>query len=309
MARQLDWVRKIFRHTPHAGCHVMEALAWCLLLLGGNVESGGVGTNTPDAPVVAGNRWHATSENFVVSNRYPGQDARAVARRCEECRAQLQQHWCANQCPAWTPQCNVVVHPNQSTYLAAVGAGGGPTFASSLIAFGKNKQVSKRQIDVRGDSQLGIDAVPHEMTHVVLADLLDGNQPPRWADEGMAILADSPQKQRLHGRDLQAGMARRLDFRTPELLTLDQYPQASRVPAFYGQSASLTAFLVDRDRPATFVAFLRDARGLGYDAALRKHYQIPDIAELERLWRSHETTTSTKAVATLGSIVRTQAVE
>ena len=47
------------------------------------------------------------------------------------------------------------------------------------------------------------------MTHVVLADLLNGRQPPRWADEGMAILADTRDKQLLHERDLTAAVAGR----------------------------------------------------------------------------------------------------
>ena len=165
-------------------------------------------------------------------------------------------------------------------------------FGSSLIRFGTSKQVSHRQIDFRGDSQHGAAALPHEMTHVVLADLLGGCQPPRWADEGMAILADPQNKQQLHQRDVQAAQASRLAFRAVELLTIDQYPHPSRVPAFYGQSASLTAFLVEHDDPATFVSFLRDAVSLGYghDAALREHYDIDNVAALEKLWHKDRTT-------------------
>ena len=245
-------------------------------------------------PTVSGTRWQAESENFVVTNRHPAQDARKVAELCEDCRTRLQDQWCdctcqtcgcaSCGCKAWSPRCQVIVHANQTTYLAAVGSGAGQTFGSSLIKFGASRQVSHRQIDFRGDSQHGAAALPHEMTHVVLADLLGGCQPPRWADEGMAILADPHNKQQMHLRDVQAAHARRLAFRAVELITLDRYPHPSRVPAFYGQSASLTAFLVDRDDPATFVSFLRDAVNQGYDAALREHYDIDNVATLEKLW-------------------------
>jgi hypothetical protein len=125
------------------------------------------------------------------------------------------------------------------------------------------------------------------MTHVVLADLLGGTQPPRWADEGMAMLADTPDKQSLHERDLREGLNRGLAFSTAEPVTTDTYPHSSRVPDFYGQSASLTAFLVMRDKPSKFIEFLRATQEHGYDQALRETYDIQSLRELERLWRTH----------------------
>jgi hypothetical protein len=236
---------------------------------------------------IRGNRHGATSANFRVTNRHPGHDAMQIAQRCEQWRAALQDYWCEEQTQQWSPRCDVVVHANRASYLAAVGAGASQTFGSSYIEFAKNKQIRRRQIDFRGDSEHGAAAVPHELTHVVLVDLLDGRQPPRWADEGMAMLADSAAKRQLHERDLQAGLAQRTTFRAVELLTLDSYPHPSRVPAFYGQSRSLTAFLVLRNEPTAFVAFLRKSAQDGYDAALRDCYAIENVQELEQLWRAN----------------------
>jgi hypothetical protein len=171
--------------------------------------------------------------------------------------------------------------------LAVVGAGGTQTFASSWIESSRDKKVSKRRIDLRGDGQLGIAAIPHEMTHVLLADLLGGVQPPRWADEGMALLADAPTKQLLHERDLREGLNRGLAYSVAELVTTDTYPRPSRVPAFYGESASLTAFLVTRDKPSKFIEFLRTTKEHGYDQALKETYDIANLRELERLWQAH----------------------
>jgi len=231
-----------------------------------------------------GSQWQSTSANFTVRNYSPSHDARQVAQHCERWRAKLQKYWTSDEHRAWSPKCEVVVHAGARSYLSALGNGASATFGSSLIRFGTNKQVTHRTIDFRGDSPHGLATVPHEMTHVVLADLLDGRQPPRWADEGMAVLADSRDKQLLHERDLSSGLAGRLAFRVGELLTMDSYPHHSRVAAFYGQSASLTACLAKRDDPAKFVNFLRRALDDGYDRALREVYQIDNVAHLERVW-------------------------
>ncbi len=237
---------------------------------------------------VSGDARRAESPSFVVVSHAPHHDARATARDCECWRTSLQAHWCSGSDQAcWSPKCEIVIHSGCPSYLAAVGAGGTQTFASSWIEFGRDKNVSKRRIDLRGDGQLGIAAIPHEMTHVVLADLLSGVQPPRWADEGMALLADTANKQSLHESDLREGLNRGLAFSAAELVAIDTYPHPSRVPAFYGQSASLTAFLVTRDKPSKFVEFLRATQEHGYDQALQETYDIQSLRELERLWHAH----------------------
>jgi hypothetical protein len=236
---------------------------------------------------VHGTQWQATSANFVVRNYSTAHDARHVAEHCERWRAKLQKYWIAADQEAWGIKCDVVVHAGIGTYLSAVGPGGRQTFGSSLIKFDDGKQVARRLIDFRGDNPLGLAAVPHEMTHVILADLLGGQQPPRWADEGMAILADTHEKQMLHERDLTSGLASRAAFRVAELLTIESYPSFTRIPAFYGQSASLTACLAQRDDPAKFVEFLRRSLDGGYDQALRDIYHLDNIAALETLWHTH----------------------
>jgi hypothetical protein len=234
--------------------------------------------------VVQGTQWQATSENFTVRNQHPSHDARQIAEHCERWRTKLQKYWTASRQPAWSSRCEVVVHANSASYLSVVGQGGRQTFGSSLVKFAPDKTVAKRLIDFRGDHVHGLAAVPHEMTHIVLADLLDGRQPPRWADEGMAILADSHEKQLLHERDLTQGLSARIAFRVTELMSVEAYPHPSRMAAFYGQSASLTACLAKRDDPARFVEFLRRSLDDGYDKALRDVYHLQNIAELEKLW-------------------------
>src|SRR5436190_8643191 len=262
-------------------------IACSLALLGAETDGLDAGQTQTPATAVCGCQWQAISANFVVRNFAASHDARKVAEHCERWRAKLQKYWIAAEQEPWAIKCDVVVHAAMGTYLTAVGAGGRQTFGSSLIKFDDAKHVARRLIDFRGDSALGLAAVPHEMTHVILADLLGGRQPPRWADEGMAILADTHDKQLLHERDLTHGLASRAAFRVAELLTTDSYPAPSRIPAFYGQSASLTACLAQRDDPAKFVEFLRRSLDIGYDQALRDVYHLENIAALETLWHSH----------------------
>jgi hypothetical protein len=237
-------------------------------------------------PIVTGTDRQAQSANFVVTSNARDYDARQAAMHFESWRRKLGQYWRDDAAlPTWLPKCQIVIHASARHYQAAVG-GGFVTYGSSLIDFDKDRRVSRRQIDLRGDSALGMAALPHELTHVMLADWLDGRQPPRWADEGMAILADSLDKQLLHERDLAAGVNGRIAFRLAELFALDSYPTAARVPVFYGQSASLAAFLARRNDPAKFVEFLRRGEELGYDRAVREIYVIEGLAQLERLWQA-----------------------
>src|SRR2546423_1047192 len=113
---------------------------------------------------VLGCQWQAPRANFGGRNYAASHDARQVAEHCEQWRTKLQKYWIAGEQQPWAIKCDVVVHAGIGTYLTAVGGGGRQTFGSSLIKFSDAKQVARRLIDFRGDSALGLAAVPHEMT-------------------------------------------------------------------------------------------------------------------------------------------------
>jgi hypothetical protein len=156
-----------------------------------------------------------------------------------------------------------------------------------LVKTNKGRIVSRR-IDLLGsDTEFLSAALPHELTHVILRDRFTLTVAPRWADEGMAMLADTEAKQDRHYRDLEEALAQRTTFRAAELLTMEEYPSPGRFGTYYGQSASLTKFLVARKSPEQFVEFLDRARNTGYDAALQECYGIAGVGELDRQWRQH----------------------
>jgi hypothetical protein len=232
---------------------------------------------------VSGSALSAASQNFQV-HCHPGCcDARQLAEVCEQWRDHLRKKWLDEQSPTyWSPRCVVVAHARRETYIAAIGRGGSQSFGSTWIDT-KQNQIAGRRVDLLMDGEARLSALGHELTHVVVADAFPGKQPPPWANEGMALLADSAAKQAAHDRDLTAARQARTDFHCAELMALEGYPNSDRIPAFYGQSAALVRLLAETGEPASFVQFLKSAEQNGYDRALRDTYGIAGARELQQL--------------------------
>lgn len=185
----------------------------------------------------------------------------------------------------WSPKCVVVVHATLQSYVRQAGAEAAATLGASRIELDHGR-VATRRIDVRADQPGWFDAVvPQELSHIVLADEFPGGTLPSWADEGMALLADSPAKQALHLRDYHITRMGGISGTLAGFMTQTGYPNCKEIPAFYGRSVSLVRFLVNRKSPADFVRFLHGAETQGYDAALRDFYGIDGAADLERQWK------------------------
>ncbi|HEX4147737.1 MAG TPA: hypothetical protein VHY20_02065, partial [Pirellulales bacterium] len=166
------------------------------------------------------------SANFRLCAIAPRQTLDSLAATCEATRQQLCRKWLgqggdsswtpkASTPKAWTPKCYIVLHPTAQSYLNEVGQEQ-MTAGSSLIEFEASRLVTRR-IDLRADHPQGYaDALAHELTHVVVAERFIERQIPRWADEGMAVLADGEIKQGLHLADLSRARSQRTMFRMVE---------------------------------------------------------------------------------------------
>jgi hypothetical protein len=234
-------------------------------------------------------RWHcSTTESFQVYSTDPKLAPR-LADHCEARRTQLANRWLGDSTiDSWGKcRCIVVVHPSAKEYALAVGRGGEHTSGCSTARVNKGV-VEYRRIDLRSDRGDPLTAaLPHELTHVVLTERFLDRPIPRWADEGMAILADPLPKQQGHQRDAQLATASAARFTARELLHLADYPPPSRQTAFYGQSAALVKFFVSRGGHAKFLDFVERSMTEGSDKALHVVYQIANATELERLWVRH----------------------
>lgn len=227
-----------------------------------------------------------TSESFVVRSFPGGPTPDEILLLCNTLRQQLSEAWCGrHRVVNWTPRCEIQVHISRGSYVRAVGVGGAQTMGSSLIQLDSSK-IRARRIDLLMDSEGNLPALPHELTHVILADRFGGRQPPHWFDEGAAMLADTSEKQMLHERDCRNALHQGSAIPLGQLLRLEQFSSADQMPAFYGQSASLLRFLRERGGIEKVTRFSLDALTQGYDRALQSHYQINNVIDLEKQWKN-----------------------
>ncbi len=224
------------------------------------------------------------SQNFRVCCQSPRRP-RDIAEECERLRRVLCEHWLGANLDPWPEPCHVVFHARPGSYFQAVGRGGEQTLGCATVSYG-DQGISLRRLDLRGDVPDPLrHTVPHELTHVVVAERFVEADPPRWADEGLAVLADPPEKQSEYRRHLERALTSGSATRLSDLLGRDELAFGNQRGLFYGQSASLVSFLMAEGTPRQLLDFLVDANRLGYTESLRAHYRISDSAELERRWR------------------------
>lgn len=232
----------------------------------------------------------ATAANFEVHG-LPAARAEAVAARAEHLRQGIVALLYGERGTSrWTVRCQVHLHVSAQSFTRAVGGAGGGAKGATTIELVANA-VSRRRIDVLDDDPTAMpSALAHEIVHVVLADRFVATPPPRWADEGLAILFDDATKQRGHDADFQTARRMGMIWSTPHLMTMDDYPREShRQRIFYGQSASLVRWLINRRDAATLLTFLEDAAHSGELAALERHYGFKSFAALEQAWQASPT--------------------
>lgn len=244
-------------------------------------------TATP-AAAAANNATAVSVEtaNFrVIAKNRPF--AEQLASQLEQTRAMLLLRWAGPTATSdWASKCEVRVHDSASAYAQATGQRADLPGHATIQSRGGT--VVKRQLDLRADDlNLLSSTVPHETTHLVLADLFGENALPRWADEGMAILAEPKAQIARYTRKLQTSRQSGELFGVAQLMQMQGWPDQARATPFFAQSVSLVEYLVELKGPREFVAYLNYAGRYGYEEALRRVYQIPSLAELQRRWERH----------------------
>ena len=185
----------------------------------------------------------------------------------------------------WSPKCDIYLYPTPRDFAQMTGQ---PETSPGFSTMGINgNRIIARRVNLRADHpQLLTAILPHEVTHVVLADLFTEKQIPRWADEGMAVLAEPVAEQLSRAGDLAAPLEQNRLFKLSELMAID-YPNAQSWSLYYAQSVSLTQFLVELASPEQFVSFVKRAQHEGIEQALRDIYQIEGFPDLETRWRTY----------------------
>lgn len=210
----------------------------------------------------------------------------AIVRHAEQVREQVFTTILGVATPAaWSVRCDVHLHATEASFADAVGGPPDGARGATTVEFA-GADVCLRRIDLMDDDPEGLpDALAHELVHVVLADHFTSAPPPRWADEGLAVLFDDERKQADHARDFAAAHRAGMTWSASHLLSMEEYPrEPHRQRIFYGQSAALVRWLIDQEGPATLLDFLADSASIGDAAALERHYGISTVAALERAW-------------------------
>jgi hypothetical protein len=213
--------------------------------------------------------------------------AESAGEAAEAVRTDQAKRWGspAGQRP-WTPRCEIYLYPNGKAFAQATGQPENAPGFSTMFTSGN--RVTGRRTSLRADHpQLLAAVLPHEVTHVVLADLFTSQQLPRWADEGMAVLAEPSAEQNLRAAELHDALESGHVFDLSKLMSMMEYPDAKDWSLYYAQSISLTRFLVELGTPESFVQFVRELPRTGAEAGLRERYRISGFAELHDRWREY----------------------
>jgi hypothetical protein len=234
--------------------------------------------------------------NFRIYHCDPALAERAAAV-AESVRAAQAKRWKSSATRApWTPRCDLYLYPTARTYAEATGQ---PEMSPGLSTLSNNGvRILSRRMNLRADNPLLLTAtLPHEITHIVLADLFIAQPIPRWADEGIAVLAEPATEQRLRQSDLKEPLDAGNVFQVGKLMTMD-CPNAKDWRLFYAQSVSLTLFLVEQGPPERFIQFVLDSQRMGAEAALRDVYHIDGLSVLHERWLDYARKHVTLDVAT-----------
>lgn len=211
--------------------------------------------------------------NFIVTAP-TAEIAEQVGKTAEFFRDELAVEWLGKKMPRWYKPCTVSVKVGQ------IGAGGATTFAFD------QGQVFGWRMEVQGSLERILDSVvPHEVNHTIMA--CHFRRPlPRWADEGAATLVEHESEQRRQRLTLEEiwNTSRRIPLR--KLLSIKEYPKDPRdVLTLYAEGYSLADLLVQAGGKTRYLKFLDTAHESGWDAAIKRHYSLKGVDELETRWR------------------------
>ena len=108
----------------------------------------------------------------------------------------MQRKWFGKVSEDWNPRCDIYVYPNAEAYNKQAPEARPNTPANTTVAR-KGSTILSRRIDVHVDNpNLRSNDLAHETMHALLADRFGPFDLPRWADEGIAVLSEPPERDR-----------------------------------------------------------------------------------------------------------------
>jgi len=231
------------------------------------------------------NGWEvAETANFRIMHKGQSRElvekAAAVAERT---RTTMGRKWLGDAEEQWKPACEVFLHATVDDYVRETGKQANSP-GHSTVSTEKDRVISRR-IDLHCDEPAMLARrLPHETTHVVLAGKFGDKPLPRWADEGLAVMAEPRCEIDRYLGKLQECRCNHQLFYFNKMIEMQDYPEARRIDAFYCESVSLVEFLLKEKDAATLAKFLRDGTRLGYEAAAKRCYGFADLNDMQKRW-------------------------
>ncbi|MCA9095900.1 MAG: hypothetical protein KDA68_20615, partial [Planctomycetaceae bacterium] len=228
----------------------------------------------------------AESKHFRVHFCSSTEEVSKLATDCEKHLSHFHEQWFGKAEP-WTIRCDIVVHPNVASYRGYLGPGSERTSGCSTIGIDKGK-VTQRRIDLRRDAvDWKSESLPHEITHVALAERFSTTRIPAWADEGIAMLAESPEKLQTRLLELRRLNQQGHSIGPRKLVDLRNGPAPGMWGVFYGEAVLFTGLLLDKGTPEDLLTFIELGEKKGYSEALRKVYGVSSWQVLEADWNDY----------------------
>jgi hypothetical protein len=246
-------------------------------------KSGGRVAPAP-VPVASADGWEVVeTPSFRVRHKGARELADAIAKAAEAKRKETFEKWSGPVSGAWDAKCVILLHPTASDYAKSTGKPiEGTGHALVKLTDGR---AAERRIDLRADDPAVVaNALPRELTHVVLADLFPDRPPPKWAEEGMAVLAGSPEEVSRFVRTLPRCAQRGEWIALAALVEMKELP-ADKLTGFYCEIVSVVDYLVKVGGARNFTIFLREIQRYGTVAALKRNYQLDGPQALEAAWK------------------------
>jgi hypothetical protein len=213
---------------------------------------------------------HRTA-NYLVETANP-QLAKQFAEAAESYRKTLAISWLGEELPNWSQPCPIKV-----TVGPSLGAGGETSFTFD------RGQVFGWHMKIQGSAQRVLDSVlPHEITHMIFASHF--RRPvPRWADEGGATSVEHVSERNKQRAMLDEYLRTNRGIAFNKMFAMTEYP-ADILP-LYAQGYSTAEFLIQSGGRRKYIAFLDDGLKAGdWAGALRKHYNMKNLGELQITW-------------------------
>jgi hypothetical protein len=223
----------------------------------------------------------AETTNFRIMHQQSKPLVDKVGKVAEETRKRLHDKWFGDAAVEYDGRCSIYLHADRAKYNKKAGI---PNALGHTRTFSWGRDIQGRSIHLPAEQPLMLeDVLPHEVSHSVLATRFQGKTP-RWADEGMAMLAETPAAVaeclgRLKGYKKEHALF------GLQILMETEDPEHFQSLEYYSQSASLVQFLTKQKTPREFTSFLHTSISKGYTTALEQHYGIKSFGELDRRWQ------------------------